>query len=209
MWAPSYASSEELAAFVRISGSADAAQLGLAVAAASRAIDRACSPRDGVGRQFGQVDAPEARYYTARYDRDLRWVVPVDDLMTLAGMSLAFDSAGDRTFATSLSVPLPRPVNAAAHGRPWTELLLTGDDSVTAARDAVRVTASWGWSAVPDAVKQACLLQASRLLIRRDSPYGVAGSPQTGSELRLLARVDPDVEVSLKDYVRRGRVVFA
>jgi hypothetical protein len=46
------------------------------------------------------------------------------------------------------------------------------------------------------------LLQASRLDFRRVAPAGVAGSPETGSEVRLLARVDPDVAVSLKDYIR-------
>jgi hypothetical protein len=64
----------------------------------------------------------------------------------------------------------------------------------------VKVTALWGWTAVPVAVKQATLLQASRFFSRRHSPYGVAGSPELGSEIRLLARVDPDVGVSLRDY---------
>jgi hypothetical protein len=60
----------------------------------------------------------------------------------------------------------------------------------------------WGWDAVPDAVKEATLLQGSRLDFRRVAPAGVAGSPETGSEVRLLARVDPDVAVSLKDFIR-------
>jgi hypothetical protein len=72
----------------------------------------------------------------------------------------------------------------------------------------VRVTALWGWSAVPPAIEQATLLQASRLLIRRDSPYGVAGSPEAGTEIRLLARLDPDVDVAVAPYRRRRRVVF-
>jgi hypothetical protein len=46
------------------------------------------------------------------------------------------------------------------------------------------------------------MLQASRFYARRDSPYGVAGSPDLGSEVRLLSKVDPDVAVSLADYVR-------
>jgi len=60
----------------------------------------------------------------------------------------------------------------------------------------------WGWSAVPVPVKEATYLQASRFHSRRDSPYGIAGSPDQGSELRLLSRVDPDVAVSLSDFVR-------
>ncbi|NIL59971.1 phage gp6-like head-tail connector protein, partial [Salinispora arenicola] len=69
-------------------------------------------------------------------------------------------------------------------------------------RGELTITAPWGWPAIPTAVVLATQLQASRLLTRRDSPYGVAGSPQDGSEMRLLARVDPDVEVVLRPYVR-------
>jgi hypothetical protein len=69
-WAPSYASTEELAAFVRVGDTADDAQLALALATASRAIDQATD------RQFGQAPAPVARFYPApRWDRrHLRWV---------------------------------------------------------------------------------------------------------------------------------------
>lgn len=207
-WAPDYCTPGELAAFVRSNDPGDV-RLPLAIAAASRAIDRSASRGRYPGRQFGQLDDVEARYYTARYEAATgRWIVPIDDLMTTTGLSLAFDTDGDRTFATALSVPLPRPVNAAQTGQPWTELLLDAADSVTAVADAVRVTARWGWDAVPDPVKQACLLQASRLLVRRDSPYGVAGSPEAGTEIRLLARLDPDVEVSLAPYRRARKVVF-
>jgi hypothetical protein len=48
----------------------------------------------------------------------------------------------------------------------------------------------------------AARIQAGRFSIRQESLYGVAGSPAAGSELRLLARVDPDVGVSLANYVR-------
>jgi hypothetical protein len=54
---------------------------------------------------------------------------------------------------------------------------------------------------VPSAVKQACLIQASRFFTRRYAPFGVAGSPESGSEMRLLAKVDPDVAVILGPYV--------
>lgn len=53
---------------------------------------------------------------------------------------------------------------------------------------------------IPAGVTQACLLQASRFFARRYSPFGIAGSPENGSELRLLSRVDPDVAVVLAPY---------
>ena len=44
--------------------------------------------------------------------------------------------------------------------------------------------------------------EASRWFARRNSPYGIAGSPEMGSELRLLAKLDPDVAVMLAGKVR-------
>ena len=201
-WAPDYATAEELAAFVRISDTDDDAQLSLAIAAASRTID---GP-SGCSRQFGQVDAAVARYYTARWDRHMcRWVVDIDDLMSTSGLevAVALDTDLDYTDGTITGYDL-LPINAAADGRPWTQLAVRFTSSVqpNCTEHGVRITALWGWSAVPDAIKEACLLQASRLVSRRDSPYGVAGSPQAGSEVRLLAKLDPDVAVALRPYRR-------
>lgn len=55
-------------------------------------------------------------------------------------------------------------------------------------------------STVPAGVNTATLIQAARFFKRRDSPYGVAGSPEMGSELRLQAKLDPDVYVMIKPY---------
>lgn len=53
---------------------------------------------------------------------------------------------------------------------------------------------------IPPGVHVAALIQSSRLFHRKDSPYGIAGSPAEGSELRLLARLDPDVDALLSPY---------
>lgn len=180
-WAPDYVSVEQFAAYMRVADDGDAAVHAWAITAASRAIDQACN------RQFGLVSAPEARYYPAERWAG-RWVVNVDDLMTSVGLSV-----------TGVDSPTPGPRNAPSIGRPWTRLVLP---TMPADLDEVEVTAQWGWTAIPAAVEQACLLQASRFVMRRDSPFGVAGSPETGSELRLLARIDPDVEVTLRAYRR-------
>lgn len=206
-WAPDYVTTEELAAYVRIGDDLDDVQLGLAIAAASRAVDRSTN------RQFGLVSSPEARYYTAYYDQvHLRWKVEIDDLMTVVGLVVAFDSDADETYASAITEFGLRPVNAGAKDRAWTQLAITPtSDVLPDAREAgVKVTARWGWTEVPNAIKQATLLQASRVHARRDSPWGIAGSSENGSELRLMAKVDPDVDVALGDYKRRPCVaVFA
>ncbi len=192
-WKPDYVTSTELKTELRITDSSDDAWITLVIAAASRAVDRHCR------RQFGLIDAPAERVYlsaTYRAERGL-WVVDVDDLMTDTGLAVV--AAGSAVVG-----PVLEPRRAAADGRPWTRLALpSGVPASWPAGDReIAVTARWGWSTVPPAVKAATMLQASRLYSRRDSPYGVAGSPDVGSEIRLLAKVDPDVAVSLADFVR-------
>lgn len=198
-WQPDYTTSSDMRAFLRIDDGWDDAQLALAITAASRSIDHSCR------RQFGKADAPEARAYTAFYDptRD-RWVVPVDDLMDMTGLVVKFDTDSDETYTSTITSYGLRPANAAQRGRPWEDLVIHPNSAVLPDdREAgVQVTALWGWAAVPDAVKEACLLQASRLMARRDSPFGTSGTAEARTELRLLAKVDPDVEVSLADYKR-------
>lgn len=198
-WKPNYTTTEDLADFVRIGDSLDDAQLSLAVSTASRAIDRAC------GRQFGSLAAAAPRYYTARWNaRRCRWVVAIDDLMSTTDLVVAFDSAVDETYAAEIEEYTLGPRNAAADGLPWTELVVGTANTVLldGCADAVRITAAWGWDQIPAPIEQACLLQASRLLARRDSPFGVAGSPETNSEVRLLERLDPDVAIAVRPFRR-------
>lgn len=191
-WAPDYVTTTDLKSFIRITDAVDDAALAQAISAASRAIDQYCN------RQFGQVAYPETRYYTAKYDRRrCRWVVFMDDVMAVTGFAVQVD-------AGAVDVYDMKPVNAAVKSEPWTFLVV--DPSSThrplGTEDEVSITAQWGWTSVPTAVKEACLLQANRFFERRLSPYGVAGSPDVGSELRLLARLDPDVSVALNPYRR-------
>lgn len=196
-WAPDYIDVEAAAKFLKIDDDYDHDELLDFIGAASAAINR------HTHRQFGLVDAAEERFYRARpdYERGL-WVVDIDDVMTTAGAAVEVDG----TTITTANYTL-EPRNAAAKGRPWTRLVLgsSAEATPTGIEYDVAVTLRWGWSAFPRAIVAACKLQTSRFHARRDSPFGVAGSPDTGGELRLLAKVDPDVGVSLTDYVRTAR----
>lgn len=187
-WAPDYLTLSELKGWLRIDDTVDDAELAVAITAASRAVDRCC------GRQFGQVAVVEERFYVAAWDRRCsEWYVELDDLADDAGLTVVDDAGATFTDYTL------EPRNAVAKGKVWTRVAL-GSGTPTG---ALSVTAQWGWPSVPDTVKLATRLQASRFMARRDSPFGIAGSPDQGSELRLLARVDPDVELMLSDYRRR------
>lgn len=197
-WAPDYIEVEDLRDYRGVqSGVAEARDefLAVSITSASRAIDRHCN------RQFGIVAAPELRYYTAWYDCETgRWVADIDDLATTSGLVLLVDGVAVTTYKLG-------PRNAVAKGKVWTQLYLDSDSEnlPTGAEDEIELTASWGWPDFPVSVTQACYIQSTRFAMRDESPYGVAGSPEAGTEMRLLARVDPDVGVALADYVRPRR----
>jgi hypothetical protein len=187
-----YATDAELKHFARITHSDADAEVTIANTASSRAIDNHCN------RQFGVVAAVQERFYTAKFRGDRgRWVIDVDDYMSTTNMVVEVDGVALTTFTKE-------PRNAAAEGKPWTRLVVDEDSAVvpTGTEFEISATVIWGWTAVPTTVKQAALLQGSRFLARRVSPFGIAGSPEVGSEMRLLSRVDPDVAVALRGYVR-------
>jgi hypothetical protein len=191
-WKPVYVEPDDLAEYVRIDDDVDDAWLALAVSAASRAMDRHCL------RQFGALDAPQLRRYAIRWDRRRgAHVAVIDDLMTTTGLLVA---------GAPVTSPDLSPLNAAEDGLPWDTLVIP-DDVVSALETSfVDVTARWGWTTgIPTAIEQATALQAGRVLSRRGALFGVAGSPESGSEVRLLARLDPDVAVLVPVYRRRTR----
>lgn len=191
-WKPDYVTSKELKDYLRITDNADDVFIGLWVTTVSRNID------DFTGRQFGKVDVAEDRYYTPVWDRGQgAWIAEIDDLQDTTGLTITDDN-GTAVSAQSSTVDgytlLPR--NAAAVGKPYTRLKLkvrTGE---------LTANGLWGWTATPSAVKAGIFLQGARLAARRDSPFGISGSPQEQGEIRLLAQLDPDFRTSLKPLVR-------
>lgn len=183
-WEPDYVTSAELKAELNVSDTIDDAQMARWATSASRAVDNYCH------RQFGRVATTEARTYPSTYDRHIGcWVAEIDDLCDVDDLIVM---AG----TTEVTDYTLYPLNAIAKGYVYTQIRLS-------ARGELQIDGAWGWLAVPVSVKQATMLQATRLAARRDSPYGVAGSPTEGSELRLLAKVDPDVETVIGLKYRR------
>lgn len=198
-WAPDYATTAELKSSLRIPDAVDDAELALAIAAASRDIDLYTN------RQFGQVSPVQARVYTARWDRAWgRYVIDTDDISSATGLLVAVDDDDDQVFDQSITAYRLAPVNEDEKSRPWTQIVVSSESAVqpTCAAGAVQVTALWGWAAVPTAIKQATIFQAARFFYRREAPFGVAGSPTLGSEIRLLDRLDVDAINAARPYRR-------
>jgi hypothetical protein len=68
---------------------------------------------------------------------------------------------------------------------------------------SVKLTGVFGYSAVPTAITQATVIQASRIYKRLDSPLGII-SGELGS-MRIGSRLDPDV-AQLVDSYRKVRM---
>lgn len=181
-WKPDYLTPAAYASWARVGDTVDDTEVALHITAASRAID------DALHRQFGQYASAAARVYRSKpwYDDDLGlYLLEIDDVQDTTGMTV-----GGVALASSGATLLPD--NALGDGEPYT---LIG--FATCPTRPLSIVAKWGWTAVPNQVVAACKLQTSRFMARRDSPYGVAGSPSDGSELRLQSRLDPDVFVAL------------
>ncbi|HEY9338824.1 MAG TPA: phage gp6-like head-tail connector protein [Kribbella sp.] len=190
-WRPDYITAAELAAYLNVTDSLDDAELVVWVTAASRAVDKRCN------RQFGKLSTAAARTYRRPAVYDVvtgLWLVEIDDVQDVTGLTV-----GGVAYASSGATLLPD--NAPADGVPYERLGFTDAPTVP-----VVVSAVWGWTAVPSQVVGAVKLQGARWNARRNSPLGIAGSPDQGSEMRLLARLDPDVSTTLTGLARRRRV---
>lgn len=198
-WKPDYTTLAKAKDYLRITDTVDDVQLAVWVTAASRAIDRKTN------RQFGSVAAPVVRTYrrAPHYDPATGlWLLEIDDLQDATGLTV-----NGTAYATAGAVLLPD--NAAADGRPYERIGVASWPTPSYPGSPVTYALSsnrWGWAAVPTQVEGATWLQLSRWSARRDSPMGIAGSPDQGSELRLLAKLDPDVATTLAGLSRRRRV---
>lgn len=199
-WKPDYLTLAEARDYVRnpAGDTVDDTVIQVWITTVSRAIDEHCN------RQFGSIAAPAARVYrrTPAYDPSIGlWVLEIDDTQTVTGTTV-----NGVAYASSGAVLLPD--NAPADGRPWTALGFTAQPtpSYPGAPAANTVVNQWGWTAVPAQVPGAARIQLSRFDWRRDAPAGIAGSPDSGSEIRLLAKLDPDAIKALSGLARRRRV---
>lgn len=197
----SYASLADLKSAIRVTDTDSDTLLQIVLDAATSAIDDHC------GRTF----TPSTGGATTRKYAPVNGRVVVDDIYDPTGLVIAVAGVNLAAAVPNVSAGyVLTPENAIAMGEPITGFYYT---AYTLApwpllrfyeRASVYVTSQyWGYAAVtPPAVKYACVLQASRWFARRNSPYGIAGSPDMGSELRLLAKLDADVAVLLAGKVR-------
>lgn len=169
-----------------------------------RAILSSCAGIDDkTGRTFGRDASASARTY--RGAGRLAWTDDhwheflIDDVATDAGLIVEIGSAGGGY--TAVSGFITGPDNALVRRKPITSLLHPSGWPLYWAQ-LLRVTAVWGWPAVPAGIEMACQIQAGRLYRRKDSPEGVTANTEWGP-IRV-ARLDPDVKDLIDPFVLPG-----
>lgn len=189
--AADYTTLAVLKASLGITDTNDDTALGVAITAASRAIDQ------HTGAQF--FTTTEARLYEPA-DGYSVWV---DPFTTTSGLVVKTGTNG--TYPTTINAAdvTPWPYNAPSKDGAYCKLQVATGFLPAAmwGRPTVQVTATWGYGSVPSAVAEACRLKAARLFRRKNSPEGVAGSSEFGV-VRISRFEDPDVAMLLAPYTR-------
>lgn len=190
-----YATLAQVKAALRISDNVDDSLLEMAVESASRAID-------GYAGRYFYSSGSATRYYAAEDD----YVVQVDDLSSATiTLQTANNSDGQFVYTWGTADYQLEPLNGNADGIviPYTRIRAVGQYifPIDGGEALVKVTGTFGWASVPIAVTQACIVQASRLFKRLDSPLGVAGFGDLGV-VRVGRALDPDVEQLVSPYRR-------
>jgi hypothetical protein len=192
-----YATLAQVKSALRITDQIDDGLLTTAISASSRWVDGWCD------RSFAPAGtAITSRDYTPK---DRFGVIYIDDCVEVTEVRI--DDDLDQTFSETLRDIdfLLEPVNEERYGLvlPFTRLRPYEDGYWPTFRErpTVRVFARYGWPAVPDAVREATILQSSRLFTRLDAPLGIAGFGDLGG-MRVSRFVDPDVEQLLAPYRR-------
>jgi len=187
-----YCSLADVKSALRITDSVDDTILELAAESASRQIDGYCE------RVF--YEETDTRIYTPQDS----YVCVIDDLVSLTTLKTSDDAEGvfDTTWLTGDYQLEPLNGRAGGINTPYTQIRAVGDFLFpTVGEEAtVQLTGSFGFSEVPTAVRQACILLAARQYKRYDSPLGVAGFSDLG--VIRVSNIDPDIAKLLEPFQR-------
>lgn len=182
-----------------------------AIRSASREAEQICN------RQFNRVEVATPRLYRANGPARSNFSPPgnrviVDDFYTTDDLVVEYDSTG---FGDWVTIPATDyevyPYNGIVNGLPgWPFYQITIVSWYFPRlynfrkQAAFRVTAKWGWEAVPADVRQAVMMLCGDTYQQKDSPYGVM-SDQYGVTLRPsgpTSGVGTQARLKLSRYTR-------
>jgi ribonuclease BN (tRNA processing enzyme) len=197
-----YVDKTDLKNMIGLSGTSQDNNIDNAINASSRLIDQI------TGRHFYKSQSVQVKYFTP----DNHYILDVPDIATTTGLIVQLDTTDDGSHNKTITLDTDfylKAINVTDlegdNDIPYQTLVIL--DKRSSERfdpdivKNVKITATWGFNAIPDAIKQACLLQSSRLWKRKDSPFSTYGSGDTG-ETELFQKMDPDAKTLIKPYIK-------
>lgn len=160
------------------------ATLDKALAAASDMVDHYCH------RRFDRT-AAEARQFALDIETAVVWTDDIAALPTTVEIRTTNTDVWTALQAAEWSTRQPQ------QGHPYSALLRIGGRWPAELFPTVRVTAEFGWPAVPPSIEQATRLLAARYVVRPKDALLMAATAK-GEMLRY----DPDVKHLLRPFVR-------
>jgi hypothetical protein len=187
-----YCTLTEVKSALRIapSDTQDDALLEKAIEGASRRIDGYCQ------RFFYQRSA------TVTLQTRFEKYVAIPELAS-STLTLRTDDNGDGVFETLWTTAdyLLEPTDTAVTLVPFRRIVAVGSKTFPILTDPVRASiqlqGTFGWSYVPDDIREACVLLSMRGFARYNSALGVVGFADMAIQVRA---VDPDVRDLLSAY---------
>lgn len=193
-----YATLEQAKASARVADNIDDTLFERAVEGASRRID------GFTGRFFYQTPSTTINLYAIN-----SYNLATPDISSTNGLVLQTDDVGDGSFTNTFTLNTDyqvEPLDASLQTRPFRRLVAIGGKTfpmmTIPPQPLVRVTAVWGWPAVPTDVREACVIMTLRIFQRANAALGVAGFGDMGPV--MVRSVDPDVREMLMPYRLQG-----
>lgn len=199
-----YVDKDDLKAYIGLTGTAQDNNIDTAIDSASRLIDSVC------GRKFSQDDSVVVKTFTPKSSIYL----DTPDISTTTGLIVKTDDNDDGTYETTLTLNtdyIVEPTNprvikitgGTTYYEPYNKITILDTRSSErfdpTIKNNIQITAKWGYSAVPEDIKTATLIQALRYFKRKDTPFNTYGDVNTGVS-ELFSRLDPDVQTILKGH---------
>jgi hypothetical protein len=179
-----YTSVEEVKSRLGITDTGSDLEIEFAVASASRWVEQRCD------RHFYQVT--EARTFVP-YSLYLQ---PLTDVVSISAFAVDYDGDGifETPFVQNTDYELAIGIDefnqlASGEARPYTLARITNVAGggkffpfiwPFSRQDRIQVTGTWGWPTVPYLVREAARQVAADFFKLKDSPFGMAGSPEFG-----------------------------
>ena len=188
-----YCTLADVKASLRITDNVDDTLLEQAIESASRRIDGYC------GRFFYKTASTAMPIFNTHptilgFPNDL-----ANDTVTIK-ISTQGNNVFDSTLVKNVDYMLT-PTNNVLLGYPYHQAVMIGSKQFPIyympAPPTVEVTGFWGWNAVPNDVKESCILLAMRQFARLNAALGVVGFADMAMQVRA---VDPDVRDLLSPY---------